>query len=286
VSGERLRARERYAQLRFLLGLGGVTAIILVFGGIAIRQQRRKLQVARALEIAGFEREREKLLAKADKMATLAVLGSGIAHEVATPLSTIMARVEQVLPSTQSDPRASAALHVVLEQVQRIQTIIRGVLGLARGELPPLVPARPETIASNAAALSRHRFGQAGVELALDVPSDLPDLACDPPLLEQALTNLLINACDASKRGGTVHFSAHVDGALLCFCVIDDGEGISAEAAARAKEPFFTTKPKGLGNGLGLAITREVVAHHGGELKLEPRSSARGTRAIIALPHV
>jgi two-component system, NtrC family, sensor kinase len=252
---------------------------------VAIRQQRRKLEVARALEVAGLEREREKLLAKADKMATLAALGSGIAHEVATPLSTIMARVEQVLPANQNDRRASAALRVVLEQVERIQTIIRGVLGLARGELPPLIPARPEMIANNAAALSRHRFGQAGVELRVDVPEDLPDVPCDPPLLEQALTNLLLNACDASTRGATVQLSALVEGSSLCFCVSDDGEGISLEAAARAQEPFFTTKPKGLGNGLGLAITREVVAHHGGELRLEPRSSARGTRAIIELPH-
>jgi len=285
VSGERLRARERYAQLRFLLGLGGVTAIILGFGGAALRQQRRKLDVARALETASFEREREKLLAKADKMATLAALGSGIAHEVATPLSTIMARVEQLLPANQGDPRASAALNVVLAQVERIQAIIRGVLGLARGELPPLVHARPDVIADNAAALSRHRLAQAGVELVLQVPKDLPDVACDPPLLEQALTNLLLNACDASTRGATVLFSAHQEEGALCFCVLDEGDGISAEAAARAQEPFFTTKPKGYGNGLGLAITREVVAHHRGELRLEPRTSARGTRATIELPH-
>ena len=286
VSGERLRTRERHAQLRFLLGLSLVTAIVSGFGGAAIRQQRRKLEVARQLEVAALERERERLLAKADKMATLAALSSGIAHEVATPLGTIMARVEQVLPANENNPKASAALHVVLEQVDRIQTIIRGVLGLARGELPPLVPTAPETLAQGAIGLSRHRFSHAGIEIELAAERDLPMVACDPPMLEQALTNLLLNACDASARGATVRLSVQGHGELVSFFVEDQGEGISADRAARVLEPFVTSKPGGRGNGLGLAITREVVSHHGGKLRLEPRGDQRGTRAVIELPHL
>lgn len=284
VSGQRLRARERHAQLRFLLGVGLVVVIVASFGGIALRQQQRKLEVARALELSDFERERERLLAKADKMATLAVLSSGIAHEVATPLGTIMARIEQVLPANAHDPRASAALRVALEQVDRIQTIIRGVLGLARGEMPPLVPAQPEAIARAAVALSKHRFAEAGVEVELAAQPGLPSVACDPPMLEQALINLLLNACDASARGQTVRVTVEVDGATLRFVVSDEGEGVSVQTAARAQEPFFTTKPEGRGNGLGLAITREIVAHHGGQLQLVSRHPERGTRAIIELP--
>lgn len=284
ASGERLRARERYAQLRFLLSLTGVTGIILAFGGVAIRQRQRQLAAARALELSRLEREREKLLAKADKMATLAALSSGIAHEVATPLGTIMGRVEQLLLTSEGDARAKSALQAVLEQVERIQAIIRGVLGLARGEMPPLVPAKPSAIVQNGVTLSRHRFERAGVELVLDLSDDLPEIACDPPMLEQALTNLLLNACDASSRGSTVKLTVQSEGKTLCFAVVDEGEGIPPELAERAKEPFFTTKGGRGGNGLGLAITREVVAHHGGKLRLEPRQSARGTRAIIELP--
>lgn len=284
VSAHRLRARERHAQLRFLLGVGLVVVIVSSFGGIALRQQQRKLEVARALELSDFERERERLLAKADKMATLAVLSSGIAHEVATPLGTIMARIEQVLPAIAHDAKASAALRVALEQVDRIQTIIRGVLGLARGEMPPLVPAQPQEIARAAVALSKHRFAEAGVEVELSAQSGLPSVACDPPMLEQALINLLLNACDASARGQTVRVTVDADGATLRLVVSDEGEGVSVQTAARAQEPFFTTKPEGRGNGLGLAITREIVAHHGGQLRLLSRHPERGTRAIIELP--
>jgi two-component system, NtrC family, sensor kinase len=286
VSAQRLRARERYAQLRFLLSLGLVTAVVSGFGYLAIRQERRKLEVARELEVAALERDRERLLSRADKMATLAALSSGIAHEVATPLGTITARIEQVLPGNAQDARATAALRVALEQVERIQSVIRGVLGLSRGEMPPLVPAAPASIAHAAVSLSLHRFEQAGVALELDLGQALGEVACDPPMLEQALINLLINACDASERGSIVRLSVQLHESLLVFTVEDEGEGISAETAARAEEPFFTTKPRGRGNGLGLAITREVVSHHGGKLRLAGRTGARGTQAVIELPHL
>jgi signal transduction histidine kinase len=284
VSGERLRARERFTQLRFLLGLALVTALVSGFGAFSLREQRRKLEVARELEVSALERDRERLLARADKMATLAALSSGIAHEVATPLGTIMARVEQVLPALEAQPKASAALRVVLEQVERIQGIIRGVLGLARGELPPFVQSDPATIASSAVALVSHRFGEAGVRIEVDFGESLPSIACDPPMLEQALANLLLNACDASKRGRSVRLRAYGAKAGLCFAVEDEGEGISQETAARALEPFFTTKANGRGTGLGLAIAREVVAHHRGKLTVAKREDVRGTRALIELP--
>jgi signal transduction histidine kinase len=286
VSGERLRAHEQYAQLRFLLGLGLVTALVSGFGGLALKQQRRQLEVARALEVAALERDRERLLGKADKLATLAALSSGIAHELATPLGTIMARIEQVLPAVAEQPKAGAALRVALEQVERIQRIIRGVLGLARGELPALVRTQPVAIASAAVTFVQHRFGKAGVRIALAVRPNLPDIACDPPMLEQALTNLLLNACDASRPGAVVTLHAHADHGRLLFDVDDEGEGISPETAERAREPFFTTKPTGRGTGLGLAIAQEIVAHHQGRLLLAQREGARGTRATIDLPHV
>lgn len=286
ASGERLRARERYAQLRFLLGLGLVVSIVVGFGAVAIRQERQQVASARALELSALEREREKLLARADKMATLAALSSGIAHEVATPLGTIMARAEELLAAHERDLESRASLEVVLEQVARIQAIIRGVLGLARGEMPPFVDVRAEEIARAAVTLSLHRFGQSGVSIAQDLAPDLPGIAGDSPMLEQALTNLLLNACDASERGAHVTLRVRADGSTLAFVVDDEGTGITRETAARAAEPFFTTKSGVRGHGLGLAITREIVAHHGGSLRLEPRTDVRGTRATIELPVV
>lgn len=284
ASAQRLRARERYSQLRFLLGLSVVTALVLGFGGAALRQQRHRLEVARALEISALQRERERLLAQADKMATLAALSSGIAHQVATPLGTIMARIEQVLPSVADDSRAHGALEIALQQVKRIQDVINSVLGLARGDLPALVQEHPEEIARASVQLVQHRFAQAGVNIHFQAAAGLPRIACDPPMLEQALTNLLLNACDASPRGATIELHLTCEQGRVCFYVDDEGEGISDETALRARAPFFTTKPRGRGTGLGLAITNEVVSHHRGKLTLQRRERGRGTRAIIELP--
>jgi signal transduction histidine kinase len=284
VSGERLRDREERAQLRFVLALTALTLLLATFGYLALKQQRQQLEVARRLEVSALERDRDRLLARADKMRTIAALSGGIAHELATPLGTIVARVEQVLAAVESDARATAALNAVIEQVTRIQRVVQGLLGLVREDAARLVRARPEAIVESAVELVRHRFGQSGVQVELHCAASLPAIACDPPMLEQALANLLLNACDASKRGTTVHVRTALAGARVELVVEDEGEGISPETVERARETFFTTKPRGRGTGLGLAITQEIVAHHGGKLLLAKREDAPGTRASISLP--
>jgi two-component system NtrC family sensor kinase len=281
ASGERLRELERQDQLRFFLGLGLGAGLVGGFGGIALRQQRRKLEVARELEVSALERDRDRQLARADKLATIAALSGGIAHELATPLSIIMARVEQVLPHVEGQPKAVAALNVVMEQVHRIQRVMRGFLGLARGDAPALVRTPPQAIVDSAVSLVEHRFHKAGVNLRVEVAPDLAAIACDPPLLEQALVNLLLNACDASARDSDVVVRVSQAGERVSFVVEDEGEGVTPEAAARSREPFFTTKPRGRGTGLGLAIAQEIASHHGGRLTLENRTDRPGARATI-----
>ena len=109
----------------------------------------------------------------------------------------------------------------------------------------------------------------------------------DHRLLEHALVNLLLNACDAcmlSPQGNPcVNLSVRATESVALFRVIDNGSGISAEAAARAMEPFFTTKPLGQGAGLGLAIAHKIVKSHHGTLRISPRAEG-GTCAEITLP--
>ena len=284
ASAERLRARERHAQLRLLLGIMVLIVLVATFGGLAVRDQRRRLEAARELEVAALRREAERLLANADKMATLAALSGGIAHQIATPLSTIIARVEQVGPAVRELPKATAALNVISEQVQRIQRIISGLLDLARGNRPTLVKTRPEAIVQATLSLVQHRLAEAHVEVVQSAEPNLPSIACDPPLLEQALANLVLNASDVSEPDGHIwlrleHASGHVR-----FVVEDHGEGIREEVAGRATEPFFTTKAPGVGTGLGLAIAHEVVASHAGKLSLRPRENQPGSVAVMEIP--
>ncbi len=284
ASAEELRDREQHAQLRFLLGLSVVTLLVAGFGGLALRDQRRRLEVARELEVAALRRESERLLSKADKLATLAALSSGIAHQIATPLGTIVARVEQVLPAVANTPKATLALQVVADQVARIQRIISGVLDLARGNRPTLIKTAPAVIVHSALNLVQHRLAEASMRTKLELEPGLETIACDPPMLEQALVNLLLNASEASAPGSTISIALQATAGAVRFVVEDEGEGTSDETAARAGEPFFTTKSSAQGTGLGLAIAQEVVANHGGKLSLQRREGQRGTRAVIEIP--
>jgi signal transduction histidine kinase len=147
-----------------------------------------------------------------------------------------------------------------------------------------MVETRPHEIIDGALDFVRHRLEKAGVHIMAQAAPDLPPLRCDKPMIEQALANLLLNACDASVRGGRVRVSArHLD-ARVAFVVEDEGAGISEEAAQLALKPFFTTKPTGRGTGLGLAFAHEIVSNHGGKISLERGASGRGTRAVIELP--
>ncbi|MBX3229862.1 MAG: hypothetical protein KIT84_05965 [Labilithrix sp.] len=276
ASAVHMRERQEASRWRLALttvfGAGAVAAI----GAYARRRMRRALELER-------DRERELALTKADKMATVAALSTGIAHEVGTPLAVIVGRVEQVLARPATDERTAAALKIVLEQVERIERIVRGSLALARGDAPQLVPTPPSLVARRATDLVRHRFEKANVELTTTLDEGSAEIACDPSLFEQALVNLLLNACEATAPGGRVTLDVKQTSERVAFVVEDEGAGIPDTDAERAAEPFFSTKRGAGGTGLGLTIAREIVKHHNGELTVA-RREAGGTRATITAP--
>lgn len=286
ATAERLRDRRKHEAWRLGLTVVVVAGLGLGFGSVAQRRARRELALEQRVALSALERDREAALARADKMATVAALSTGIAHELGTPLSVIVGRVEQVRARVAEDPRADAALAVVLEQVARIRRIVGALLGLVRGDAPALTKVPARELAERAAGLVRHRFDNAEVDLVLTLPEGLPAVACEPSLFEQALINVLLNACQATAKGGRVVLSVTVqDGEAerVLFAVDDEGEGIPDEDARRAAEPFFSTKREHGGSGLGLTIAREIVAHHGGTLALARRRDGVGTRASIAV---
>lgn len=275
------REREDRAAMRPILSVAVAAGLVLVFGGLAVRRRTRELELAHALELAARETARDEALARADKLATLGALATGVAHEVSTPLGVILARAEE-LSRRATDDRGRRSADLIVTECGRIDRVVRGMLGLARGGSPDLAATAPSRLAEEAAERVAHRFAKAGVDLRTDVDARVPDVACDPLLFGQVLINLLLNACDACEPGGRVELSVSAEGGVVRFVIVDDGVGIDPGAAARAAEPFFTTKPEG--TGLGLAIASEIVEHHRGRLAIAPRADGRGTRAVVELP--
>lgn len=280
-SAERVRDREQRAAWRLALGVLVATGLVLAFGTATLRRQRRGLLLERELALSALARERDAELARAAKAAMMGTFAMGIAHEVGTPLGVIAGRAEQLAARVDGDERSARAVRAILEQADRIRRTIRGFLDMARGERPDLRDTTPGAVLSGAMALVEHRFTAASVTLGADVPDGLPAIHGDVQMLQHALVNLLLNACDACSAGGHVETKIRADGERVAFTVVDDGAGITAEAAARATEPFFTTK--GHGAGLGLAITSEIVKMHRGSLSLVA-ATPRGTTASLLIP--
>jgi two-component system NtrC family sensor kinase len=279
----RVRDREKRAQSRLLLGIAVAALLVGFFGGIALRIQRKEHQLERELLLREAQHQGEERLARADKLATMGAFATGIAHEIATPLGVIAARTEMLGPRLASDERGARAIQAIGEQIEKIRGIIKSFLALSRGEHPAQTRVAARDVLASARAMVEHRFTAAQVALDVDAPDERAQVFADPRLLEQALVNLLLNACDASTAGKHVHVSARVDGGRVMFRVEDEGTGISPEVAARATEPFFTTKPAGKGSGLGLAIVNEIAKHHQGRFVIGPRSGG-GTEARLELP--
>jgi signal transduction histidine kinase len=283
ASAEHQRDRDRAGMWRLLLSLGLVTGVVLLFGGLTLQRQRVQLELARELAVAEAARARDAELERLSRAATMAAIGSGVAHELSTPLGVIVGRAEQLLARAGGDERQAKNAQKILDQADHIDRVVRGLLGLARGAPIALQDIEPGELVREARELVDHRFARAGVALVTAVADGLPAMRCEPLLFKHALVNLLLNACDASPANGTVRLDVALRAGAIELAVTDDGEGITPGNAARALEPFFTTKPVGQGTGLGLAIAREIASSHRGSLAIGPRDGG-GTRACLTIP--
>jgi signal transduction histidine kinase len=268
--------------MRVLLSMFLAATVMSVFAAVVWRKQRSEAELARELAVAETARSRDAELDHLSRAATMAALGSGVAHELATPLGVIVGRAEQ-LKARAVDERAAKNAQAILDQAEHINQVVRGLLGLARGAPIALQRVEARSLVRDATALVEHRFVRANVHLLPAVSAGLPEIRCEPLLFKHALVNLLLNACDAAPPKSTVRVDVHADTAEIAFVVTDEGTGITEYAAARAIEPFFTTKPSGEGAGLGLAIANEIAKTHRGTLDIAARSP-RGTRACIRIP--
>jgi two-component system, NtrC family, sensor kinase len=283
ASAARERDREKRAAWRLMSSVLVASGLVAAFGGWALHKQRKELDLARELTVAAVERERDEQLMRAERVATMGAFAMGIAHEVATPLGVISVRAEQLLAGAGADERATRCAQAILRQADGIQDIVKRFLDMARGGHPAFEKTDPADVARAAAGALEHRFAKANVTVVVNIPASTPRIQCDRNLLEQAIVNLLLNACQACPPGGRVELVARWDAERVTFAVSDDGVGISPGDAARATEPFFTTKRSGGGAGLGLAIATEIAKSHGGDLTIAP-NAGRGTCACIEIP--
>lgn len=276
------RERAEREELRWLASVVLVVLLVLSFGVLAVRRDAERLRLEHALERQRLERERDEQLVRAERIAVASALSIGIAHELATPLGVIVARVESLRRA--ADDAAKTSLAVIDEQVASMRQVMHGFLSFARGEAPETLEVAPDELARTAARSVLHRFSPAGVQLELEVQSPLPKVRVDETLARQALINLLVNAAQASPAGSRVRLEVAAEGQAVEYRVDDEGTGIAADVADQVMRPFFTTRAGLGGSGLGLAISQELARHHGGTVELRASPRGKGTRAVLRFP--
>jgi PAS domain S-box-containing protein len=260
--------------------------------------------------------ERERLqalqLIQADKLASLGVLVSGVAHEINNPNNFILlngrlcARVWNDLqpilddyhrthddfllagmPFAEAWPRISQLMDGIHEGAQRIKKIVQSLRDFARrdpGDLSREVD--PAAVVDSAVTLVRHLVSRSTDRFSVSADPDVPRIRGSFQQLEQVLVNLLTNACDAlPSRDCGIRVAVRADrpSSRVLIEVADEGTGISAENRPRIFDPFFTTKQDQGGTGLGLSISFTIVHNHGGELTLASEEG-HGTVATVSLP--
>ncbi|WAS95785.1 sensor histidine kinase [Nannocystis punicea] len=272
--------RDRRGMLRVIIKvlLTGITT--LVFGYFAFREFRAQVMARHQLELAEQRRAGEEVLARENRTATMLTLASGVAHEVGTPLGLIRVKAEALRDALQDSPEEQDA-KTILGQVDRLRDVVQGFLRAARGRMPEQARVAPATLAQAVRDLISHRFQAAEVELQVESAPEMPDVRVNGLLVEHALVNLLVNACDASPRGGLVTLRVRQEGEDVVFEVLDEGEGVREEDRERLIKPFFSRKA--YGTGLGLALTNEIARMSRGSVTLAPRSP-RGAIATLRLP--
>ncbi|HEY1290895.1 MAG TPA: ATP-binding protein [Burkholderiales bacterium] len=215
-------------------------------------------------------RQREALYQR-EKLAALGSLLAGVAHELNNPLSVVVARA--VMLEEQGDPATRAAAVKIRAAADRCARIVRTFLAMARQQRPERGRVTINDVVSAALDITAYAVRTSGIEVELDLEA-VPPIHADADQLHQVLLNLIINAQHALQdHPGTrrIHVSTRHDADLeaVCITVADSGPGIPAELRKRVFEPYFTTKPIGVGTGVGLAVSLGIVEAHGGTLSVD-----------------
>jgi two-component system, NtrC family, sensor histidine kinase HydH len=247
-----------------------------------LRGQTRKARAAaEQLAAANLQlQQAEEEKRRADRLAALGQLSAGLAHELRNPLGTIRASSEVLARSLAAENEVAHELAgFIATEVDRCNSLITRFLQFARPLELQLARADLAQMLDRAVALAEREAS--GIAFYRNYQPDIPPFAFDAELLEHAFYNLLINAAQASPPGGAVTVKTRAGGANAEVSVIDRGCGIDPAQRDSIFNPFFTTKPQGV--GLGLAIVAKIVDEHGGNITVES-DPGKGSVFRVTLP--
>ncbi len=223
----------------------------------------------------------ESTLAYSRKLAALGRLSAGIAHEIKNPLNAMMIHLELLKAQLADKAEAAAHLSVIAAQMRRLDEVVQGFLKFTRPEEVKLQPVALRSLVDDLRPILEAEAGKTGVDLRIDCRSDLPPVAADRALLEQAFLNLGLNACQAMPDGGRLRIVAREQGPRRIEVRFEDtGTGIRPEDLSRIFDLYFTTRESG--SGIGLSLVYRTIQLHDGDIEVQS-TPGRGTTFRVLL---
>jgi len=270
---------NQYAELGSFFLLGGV------IGFLADQERHRAEQLRqKSEELEKAHRELEnsfEQVKRADRVAAVAQLGAALAHEIRTPLASIEGAVDVLEKKETPEELRTEFWGIVRKECRRLEGLLTELLNFAKPRAPRLWQVDLAERIGGVVSLVKSSVSEGHTRIRVHTASGLPTVECDPDQIKQVILDLVMNALQAMPEGGEVTISARVEGSTVELSVTDEGEGIPEDLFDRIFEPYFTTRESG--TGLGLAVVRQIVERHRGEIRVR-NNDERGATFTVCLP--
>jgi signal transduction histidine kinase len=259
------------------------TAFIGMLAAILMDQIDEERGIIRRLK------ESQEQLLHAEKLTSLGQLAASVAHEINNPLAGVLTYTKLLAKKIAGDTlRKEEALDYLSKmesEVNRCSRIIRNLLDFSRQTEPRLKLVDINQVLEQVLAMVGHQAQIQKVEVVKEFSSSLPEVMADFDQLQQVFTNLTLNAIQAMSGGGKLTLRTSMENSQVKIDVQDTGSGISKENLSKLFTPFFTTKEKGKGVGLGLAVVQRIIERHKGRIQVQSEEGKGTTFSIYLGDH-
>ncbi len=230
----------------------------------------RSLEEKVRLRTEELKKAQESLL-QSEKLASIGLLASGVAHELNNPLTSILMNINLLMEEVRDQANIHTELKRISDDTLRCRRIIDDLRDFSRRHELDIRSSNLNDVVGSTLGLIKHQLELHGIALRQDFSSDLPLISFDPDRMRQVLMNVFVNAIQAMPRGGSLTVKTALREGLVEIAVQDSGAGIPRDIRGKIFAPFFTTKEAG--TGLGLSIVYRIMQEHGGRIEVESRTA-------------